>query len=62
MPLSNQQQLEYVKSYLQNLQEKDVEAVEEEDVQLSVAIHFLEEVTETVANIDFKETKQEKTK
>ena len=57
MPLSNQQQLEYVKSYLQNLQERDVEAAEEEDVQLSVAIHFLEEVTETVANIDFKETK-----
>tara|TARA_Y100001936_G_scaffold100477_1_gene98809 strand:+ start:15239 stop:15421 length:183 start_codon:yes stop_codon:yes gene_type:complete len=60
MPLSNQQQLEYVKSYLQNLQERDVEAAEEEDVQLSVAIHFLEEVTETVANIDFKETKDER--
>ena len=57
MPLSNQQQLEYVKSYLQNLQERDVEAAEEEDVQLSVAIHFLEEVMDTVANIDFKETK-----
>lgn len=57
MPLSNQQQLEYVKSYLQNLQDRDTEAAEEEDVQLSVAIHFLEEVMDTVANIDFKETK-----
>ena len=57
MPLSNQQQLEYVKSYLQNLQDRDTEAAEEEDVQLSLAIHFLEEVMETVANIDFKETK-----
>ena len=57
MPLSNQQQLEYVKSYLQNLQDRDTEAAEEEDVQLSVAIHFLEEIMDTVANIDFKETK-----
>jgi len=58
MPLSNQQQLEYVRTYLHSLQAKDIEAGEEDDIELSVAVHFLEEVAETVANIDFKETKE----
>ena len=57
MALTNQQQLEYVKNYLEELVRRDMEAAEEDDVMLSVAIHFLEEVIETVANIDFKEVK-----
>lgn len=54
MPLSNQQQLEYVKQYLEEQCRRDMEASEEEDVMLSVAIHFLEEVMETVANKEVK--------
>ena len=51
MALTNQQQLEYVKNYLEELVRRDMEAAEEDDVMLSVAIHFLEEVIEEVSDI-----------
>jgi|TARA_B110000438_G_scaffold31065_1_gene30564 hypothetical protein len=52
MALTNQQQLEYVKHYLEELGRRDIEAAEEEDVMLSVAIHFLEQVIEEVSDIE----------
>jgi hypothetical protein len=51
MPLSNQQQLEYVKQYLEEQCRRDMEATEEEDVMLSVAIHFLDQVIEQVQEV-----------
>jgi len=51
MALTNQQQLEYVKNYLEEQCRRDMEAAEEEDVMLSVAIHFLEEVIEQVQEV-----------
>ena len=52
MGLTNEQRLEYVKHYLEELGKRDMDAAEEEDVMLSVAIHFLEQVIEEVSNIE----------